>query len=92
MALYDALTDRTPAFRLFAFSPAVQALELAARAFPIIRPEPKLVDPTPRMRLQLPEGLPVMRQPLQLALALVGLALVLMGVWTVGRAHWLRLG
>ncbi|WP_054685980.1 nitrous oxide reductase family maturation protein NosD, partial [Rhodothermus marinus] len=91
VALFDALTDRTPAFREFAFSPAVQALELAARAFPVIRPEPKLTDPTPRMRPRLPEGLPAVHQPMRPTLALAGLTLLLMGLWTMGRAHLRRL-
>ena len=91
VALFDALTDRTPAFRLFAFSPAVQALELAARAFPVIRPEPKLTDPAPRMRPRLPEGLPAVHQPVRPTLALAGLTLLLMGLWTMGRAHLRRL-
>ncbi len=91
VALFDALTDRTPAFRLFAFSPAVQALELAARAFPVIRPEPKLTDGAPRMRPQLPEGLSAVHQSMRPTLALAGLTLLLMGLWTMGRAHLHRL-
>ncbi|SHK10286.1 nitrous oxidase accessory protein [Rhodothermus profundi] len=91
VALFDALTDRTPAFRLFVFSPAVQALELAARAFPVIRPAPKLIDPTPRMHPRLPEGLPAARQQPQPTLALAGLALLLMGMLTVSRVHLRRL-
>jgi len=91
VALFDALTDRTPAFRLFAFSPVVQALELAARAFPVIRPEPKLVDPLPRMRPRLPKGLPVVDQPVRPTLALAGLGLLLMGGLIMRRARLHRL-
>ncbi len=91
VALFDALTDRTPAFRLFAFSPAVQALELAARAFPVIRPEPKLIDAAPRMRPLLPEGIPAVPRRPRPVLALGGLALLLIGGLTIGSARLRRL-
>jgi nitrous oxidase accessory protein len=36
--------------RLFLFSPAQQAVELASRAFPVVRPQVRAVDTAPRMR------------------------------------------
>lgn len=48
-SLFETLTDRQPAFRWFRFSPAAAAVDLAARAFPAVAPEPKLEDPAPRM-------------------------------------------
>jgi nitrous oxidase accessory protein len=48
--LFERLTERVPALRLYADSPAAQTLELAARLFPIFAPRPKLVDAQPRMQ------------------------------------------
>lgn len=48
--LFERLTERVPALRLYADSPAAQTLELAARLFPIFAPKPKLVDTQPRMQ------------------------------------------
>lgn len=63
--LYEALSDRRPELRLFLGSPATRAMDLAARAFPLVAPHPKLVDDSPRMTpprpaaaLRLAESLP----------------------------------
>jgi len=47
--LFENLMDREPRLRLFLFSPAQQAIEMAARAFPAVRPRPKFVDTAPLM-------------------------------------------
>lgn len=46
-ALFGELMDRQPTLRLFQYSLAAGAVEFAARAFPILRPAPKLVDEAP---------------------------------------------
>jgi nitrous oxidase accessory protein len=48
-SLYEDLLQKYPELRLFQFSPASGALDLAARAFPIFQPRPKLADPQPLM-------------------------------------------
>ncbi|MBI5878215.1 MAG: nitrous oxide reductase family maturation protein NosD [Chloroflexi bacterium] len=53
--LFDGLMDREPMLRALLYSPTVQALEMAATTFPIVRPEPKLVDARPRA---LPAAIP----------------------------------
>ncbi len=52
--LFEQLMDRHPQFRLFLYSPAIQALDFAARALPIFKPQPKLTDPRPLMAPPLP--------------------------------------
>lgn len=52
--LFEHLIDRHPQLRLFLYSPAIQALEFAARALPIFKPQPKLTDPRPLMDPLLP--------------------------------------
>ncbi len=47
---WESLTDRQPSARFFAFTPAAQAVDLAARAFPIFRPKAVLEDPSPLLR------------------------------------------
>jgi nitrous oxidase accessory protein len=49
VSFYESLLGLYPELRLFQLSPAVQALDLAARAFPIFQPRPKLADPFPLM-------------------------------------------
>ena len=45
--LYDYLLDRNPELMLFADTPASRALDLAAEAFPVIKPRPKVEDTRP---------------------------------------------
>jgi nitrous oxidase accessory protein len=44
---YEALADRYPALAFFDGTPGAEAIDLAARLFPIFAPRPKLVDPHP---------------------------------------------
>ncbi len=48
-SLYEDLLEKYPELRLFQLSPATQALDLAARAFPIFQPRAKMVDDHPLM-------------------------------------------
>ena len=61
--LFEDLADRRPELRLFLYSPATQAMDFAARAFPVVKPRPKLVDDAPRMAIALPPGLPSTGDP-----------------------------
>jgi nitrous oxidase accessory protein len=56
--LLERMIDRYPTLRLYADSPAAQAIELAARMFPLFMPKPLLEDAAPRMRPQRPGALP----------------------------------
>lgn len=47
--LADDLMSRHPALRLFAESPAFGALDLVARFFPLLAPQPVVVDSAPRL-------------------------------------------
>ena len=49
-SLFSALLSHEPNLRLFAHSPAQQAVEFTARALPELRPRPTLVDPAPLTR------------------------------------------
>jgi nitrous oxidase accessory protein len=74
--LFDSLMEREPTLRALLYSPAVQTLELAAAAFPVVRPQPKLVDAAPSMA---PATLPAWAEPPQAdgrALGLAALALI----------------
>ncbi|MGE0480580.1 MAG: nitrous oxide reductase family maturation protein NosD [Phycisphaerae bacterium] len=48
-SLFENLIDREPKVRLFLHSPAQQAIELASRAFPVMRPQAKITDEAPLM-------------------------------------------
>jgi ABC-type multidrug transport system ATPase subunit len=81
---FENMTDREPLLRALIFSPAAQAIEMAATTFPIFKPQPKLEDATP---LSLPAAVPdwaiapptsAQRAQLMLAgLGLIGLCLLL---------------
>lgn len=49
-SLFENLIDREPKLRLFLYSPAQQAIELASRAFPIMQPQAKITDTAPLMQ------------------------------------------
>lgn len=55
--LFESLTDREPSLKLFAFNPASQSIDLAASAFPALRPDPKIIDEAPKMHYVVPLGL-----------------------------------
>ena len=61
--LFETLAGRKPALALFADSPLARALDYAARAFPLFRPRPLLVDEAPRMRPSTPAGAPRPPEP-----------------------------
>jgi heme ABC exporter ATP-binding subunit CcmA len=48
------MMDQNPELRLFQLSPAQQAVDLAARAFPIFQPKPKFSDTAPLMEPVIP--------------------------------------
>jgi nitrous oxidase accessory protein len=56
--LFEQIVDRRPELRLFTLSPATPAVDFAARAFPLFRPQPKLADDAPRLVATLPVGTP----------------------------------
>ena len=67
--LFERLIDRHPELRLFRNAPAASAIDFAARAFPVVRPEPKLVDTAPLMAPAAPAGLPPGPEPRPLPFA-----------------------
>lgn len=75
--LFEDLIGHHPRLRVFVYSPAMQALSLAATAFPVVRPQPKLVDDAPRMNPLFPSEPPV-----------VGTE----SAWPLGAAAFLMLG
>jgi nitrous oxidase accessory protein len=54
--LFETLTDSNASLRFFVYSPASQAIDLAAMAFPSLRPEVRLTDEAPLTRYRLPES------------------------------------
>jgi nitrous oxidase accessory protein len=57
--LLDSLIGGRPELRLFLYSPVVNAVDFAARAFPLVRPQPILVDERPLTRPILPTAAPL---------------------------------
>ncbi|VAW42853.1 Nitrous oxide reductase maturation protein NosD [hydrothermal vent metagenome] len=61
--LFEAILTRQPELRLFLYSPAVTAVDFAAKAFPLVRPRPKLEDMEPLMAPVIPTDVPTLPQP-----------------------------
>lgn len=60
--LYENLIDRHPGMRLFIYSPASDAINFAAQAVPLVKPDTKLIDEAPLMAPKLVEGAPSLPQ------------------------------
>jgi parallel beta-helix repeat protein len=87
---FEGIADREPRLRMLLYSPAVQAIEFAATAFPLVRPQPKLTDAAPlAVPVSLPAGMDsaeagAVSMPIA-ALALLGLgAMCGLPVWARG--------
>lgn len=83
---FESLTDREPMLRALLYSPAAQTIEFAAASFPIIKPQPKLVDPAPSMTpASIPASAVAAKRPVG-PMVLLGLALMLVGAGCAGLA------
>lgn len=60
--LFENLIDREPKLRYFLYSPAQQAIDMAARSFPVVTPRPKVVDSAPWTRPPISPRWPVARE------------------------------
>jgi nitrous oxidase accessory protein len=78
--LFESLADSKPVLRLFTFSPASQAIDFAASAFPSFRPDPKVIDEAPRMHYVIPAGLTDTSQGVSLPFLAASLLLLGMGM------------
>ncbi|MCC6614125.1 MAG: nitrous oxide reductase family maturation protein NosD [Anaerolineae bacterium] len=78
--LFESLADGEPVLRLFAFSPASQAIDFAASAFPSLRPDPKVIDEAPMMDYLMPVA--VAGSPQTVSLPLLAATLLLVGIGT----------
>ncbi len=79
--VFENLVDDYPVIQLFAYGPVVQAIEFSGSAFPVLRPQPRLVDDAPLMNYRFPPYLEKQSNTmawstLGISLGLVGLALL----------------
>ena len=91
--LFENMTEKQPELRLFLYSPATNAIEFAAKAFPLVKPKPKLVDERPLTAPIIPTMAPPLPQAENqgwgfLALALVGLAVSIIILSKVHRRRY----
>ncbi len=77
---FESLTDREPMLRALIYSPAAQTIEFAASSFPIIKPQPKLVDESPRLQpATIPASAIAPKKP-ALPMTLLGVAIFAVGI------------
>jgi nitrous oxidase accessory protein len=95
-SLFDNLIGTRPELRIFNLSPASDALDLAAKAFPIFAPQPRMSDPAPLMQPPVLPTTPGLTLPpteigLVIAASMIVLALVILaaglGSGTRRRTH-----
>ena len=79
--------DREPSMRLFIYSPAQQAIELAARAFPIMQPDPKVIDESPLMA-PVPANITLPEQPSSILMWVSGATLLGISSLALTAARW----
>ena len=60
--LFENLMQQEPLLRLFIYSPASNAIDFASRAFPLVKPKPKLEDERPYMAPMIPDAPPLPRE------------------------------
>ncbi len=92
-SLYEDLMDTYPELRLFQLSPATDAIDLAAKAFPIFQPRPNMADDHPLMTPPSLPKIPGLAPPPFLTNLIVALGMLLLagGVLVLGtRTTWQR--
>jgi nitrous oxidase accessory protein len=70
-SLFESIIDSKPELRIFIYSPVSKAIELAAEAFPVMKPVPKLTDDYPLVRARIPEHYRTVKRRIPLALLTV---------------------
>ncbi len=75
--LFESIIDEIPELRLFIYSPVSKAIELAAEAFPVIKPEPKLIDEHPLIGSRVPDRYLSGKSEVSLKLLIVSFGMVL---------------
>ena len=79
--LFENMIDHNSSLRLFLYSPVEQAIDFAARAVPLVKPKPKLVDEAPMMKPVYPSGLPQPPHQSSQPMWLVSSALILLAAF-----------
>jgi nitrous oxidase accessory protein len=96
-SLFENMMDQNPQLRLFQLSPAQQAVDLAARAFPIFQPKPKFTDDAPLLEPIMPAITVSQSDPIwpmwAMAISLLAIAviIVLIGSSTRKSKRWFRI-
>lgn len=78
--LFEDLIAHHPRLRLFIYSPAIQALNLAAHAFPVVRPQARFTDSMPRMKIVFPKAAPGLSRPPAWRLGFASMVLTAIGL------------
>ena len=91
-SLFDTLIGTYPDLRLFQLGPASDALDLAARAFPLFAPQSRMSDPAPLIRAPALPPVRGMAAPpraanLAVAIAMIGISLAILALGVSPHLH-----
>lgn len=75
--VFEDLVDDKPDLKILLYSPAVNTLNYAADAFPILKPQAVLVDKSPSVSPMLPSGVPSIKRDRNFEFMSMSVALVL---------------
>jgi nitrous oxidase accessory protein len=81
---YDELVENLigdkPNLKFFLYSPAINTLNYASQAFPILQPEPRLIDKTPITKPIMPKRVPVLKIQKETGFIVLSLTLTVLSI------------
>jgi len=88
--LFENLMNKYPELRIFWHSPVSQSVDFAAKALPIVKPQPKLIDNAPLMRAINLKNIPIIENSssFQTGMLSAGMLLSLLGIFTLTRINF----
>ncbi|MBN2366846.1 MAG: nitrous oxide reductase family maturation protein NosD [Calditrichaeota bacterium] len=81
--LFEDLLTRHPLLRVFIYTPAVQAVDFAAQAFPVVKPRPMLSDSVPLMFPRYPAHLAGLNSKPRKTFISMTVILILSGIFII---------
>lgn len=88
--LFEDLMNNYPELRMFWHSPVSQSIDFAAKALPIVKPQPKLIDDAPLMKPVNMNNIPITKNSSSFHTGLLsaGMLMSLLGIFALTRINF----